>query len=67
MDDEDAEASDDGVDPEAEEDTYVLKMLYKGNLAEMNRRDERQRRTKAVTNPKHDFYRSTRCSTTAQD
>ena len=43
-------------DPEVEEDTRILKMLYKGNLAELSRRDEKRRRAKVV-GPKHDFYR----------
>ena len=52
--------------PENDEDTRVLKMLYHGNLAEADRREEQQRKANVV-NHKHDFYRQTRCSCTAQE
>ena len=51
---------------EQDVDTRVLRMLYKGNVAEVNRREEQQRKAKVV-NHKHDFYRQTRCSTTAHE
>ena len=47
-------------------DTRVLKMLYEGNMAEVNRREEQQRKS-WITNHKHDFYRQTRCTSTAQE
>jgi len=53
-------------DPEVEEATRVLKLLYKGNVAEVNRREEQERKAK-VYNRKHDFYRKTRCTNVAQE
>ena len=53
-------------EPLADEDTRVLKLLYKGNIEEMNRCVEQTRKAKAV-NSKHDFYRHTRCTSTAQE
>jgi len=51
---------------ESDIDTRVLKMLYKGNMAEVNRRVEQQRKAKVV-NHKHDYYRKTRVTCTAQE
>ena len=42
-------------DPEVEEATRVFKLLYKGNVAEVSRREEQERKAK-VYNRKHDFY-----------
>jgi len=47
-------------------DTRVLKMLYKGNMAEVSRREEQARKA-TVFNRKHNFYRHTRCTNTAQE
>jgi hypothetical protein len=47
-------------------DTRILKMLRSGNMAEVNRAEERTRKAK-VCNRKHDFYRNTRCTSTAQE
>ena len=41
-------------------------MLYQGNMAEANRREEQVRQSKAF-NRKHGFYRNTRCTSTAQE
>jgi len=62
------EESDDEArqDPETTAATHVLKMLYKGNLQEVNRREEQQRKGK-VFNQKHDCYRRTRCTGRAQE
>ena len=51
---------------ERKEDTRVLKMLYEGNIAEANRREEQQRKS-WIANHRHDFYRQTRCTSTAQE
>ena len=59
--DEDASAA---RDPD--NDTSILKMLYKGNLEERNR-SEAQLRKSSVANHKHSFYRKTRCTSTAQE
>ena len=53
-------------EPRANDDTHVLKMLYKGNLEEMNRSNEQTRKAKVV-NRRHDFYKNTRCTSTAQE
>ena len=47
-------------------DTHVLKLLYQGNLAELDRRAEQDRKS-VLLNKKHDFYRSTRCTCTGQE
>ena len=47
-------------------DTRILKMLRSGNMAEVNRAEEQSRKAK-VFNRKHDFYRNTRCTSTAQE
>ena len=63
----DTEASTDAEKASEEhEDIRVLKMLYKGNVAEVDRREEQQRKTCNV-NRRHDFYRKTRCSSTAHE
>ena len=51
---------------ERKADTRVLKMLYEGNIAEANRREEQQRKS-WIANYKHEFYRQTRCTSTAQE
>ena len=60
------DSSADDVDPEDSRETHVLKMLYEGNVAEINRRDEQARKAK-VYNHKHDTYRNTRCTNVAQE
>ena len=63
----DSEASSaDEVEAEASRETHVLKMLYKGNVAEVDRREEQTRKAK-VYNRKHDYYRNTRCTDVAQE
>ena len=52
-------SSEDDVDAEASRETHVLKMLYAGNVAETNRRDEQARKAK-IYNRKHDYITSTR-------
>ena len=48
------------------EETRVLKMLYKGNMEEVNRREEQARKAKVV-NHKHKYYKQTRCTSTTQE
>ena len=62
----DTEESSEEEPDEPEEDTRVLKMLYKGNMEEVNRRVEQQRRAKVISQ-KHSFYEQTRCTSTAQE
>ena len=62
----DTEESSEEEPDEPEEDTRVLKMLYKGNMEEVNRRVEQQRRAKVISQ-KHSFYKQTRCTSTAQE
>ena len=70
--DEDAEATHSDTEasseeePRADEETRVLKMLYKGNMEEVNRCEEQARKAK-VFNHRHDYYKHTRCTTTAQE
>lgn len=60
------ESSCEDGDAPSPEDTRVLTLLYKGNVAEMERREARQ--TKAKTfNAKHDYYRNTRCTSVAEE
>ena len=59
--DEDASAA---RDPD--NDTSILKMLYRGNLQERNRA-EAQLRKSSLCNHKHSFYRNTRCTSIAQE
>ena len=47
-------------------ETHVLKMLYKGNMEEMNKRVEQERKAK-VFNYKHTYYKQTRFTSTAQE
>ncbi len=42
-----------------------MKMLYTGNLAEVSRRAEQQRKAK-VFNRRHDFCKHTRCTSTKE-
>ena len=53
-------------DPRADDETRVLKMLYKGNMEEVNRCEEQTRKAK-VFNRRHDYYKHTRCTSTAQE
>ena len=50
----------------AEEDVHVLKMLYAGHLAEASRRDAQSRKA-GLFNRKHDCYKNTRVTDTAQE
>jgi len=47
-------------------DLHVLRMLYRGNMEEVRRREEQCRHAR-VFNRKHTFYRQTRCTDTAQE
>ena len=44
-------------------DLHVLRMLYRGNMEEVSRREEQCRHAR-VFNRKHTFYRHTRCTDT---
>ena len=57
-------AEDKMADPD--EDMHVLRMLYKGNMEETSRKEAQQRRSHCV-NHKHNVYRMTRCTSTAQE
>ena len=52
----------DGEEPAA----HVLKLLYKWNMEEANRSEEQARKAK-VFNRRHNFYKGTRCTSTAQE
>ena len=47
-------------------ETQVLRMLYKGNVEEVSRFEEQARKAK-VCNRRHGFYKNTRCTSTAQE
>ena len=49
-----------------DKETRVLKMLYRGNMAEVSRQEEQLNNAK-VFNQKHSFYRNTRCTSVAQE
>ena len=49
-----------------QEDTHVLRMLYKGNMEEVNRRTEQARKARVISQ-KHSFYKQTRCTSVAQE
>ena len=51
---------------ERDVDTRILKLLYEGNVAERDRREEQQRKS-LIFNKKHDYYRQTRCTNRAQE
>ena len=53
-------------EPRGEEDTHILKMLYKGNMEEANRGTEQAKKAK-VFNHRHDYYKNTRCTNAAQE
>ena len=53
-------------EPQADDETRVLKMLYKGNMEEVCRSEEQARKA-TVVNRRHDFYKQTRCTSTAQE
>ena len=50
----------------AKEDTHTLKMLYKGNMAEISRAGQQSKKAH-VFNRKHNSYRNTRCTSVAQE
>ena len=50
----------------ANADTHVLKMMYKGNMAESSRQ-EQQHKNARVFNRRHNCYRNTRCTSVAQE
>ena len=62
----DTEGSSEEDQEEPEEDTRVLKMLYKGNMEEVNKRVEQERRARVISH-KHAFYKQTRCTSAAQE
>ena len=53
-------------DKENDEDTRTLKLLYKGNMQDSSRQ-EKQNKKAMVYNKKHNCYRNTRCTSTAQE
>ena len=53
-------------DKENDRETQVLKMLYKGNMEEISRREQQEKGAK-VYNRKHNYYRNTRCTCMAQE
>ncbi len=63
---EEASSAEEGQDDAAVRDTRVLKMLYKGNMAEVSRQEEQSRKAR-VYSRRHDFYRHTRCTSVAQE
>lgn len=48
------------------EDMHVLKMLYKGDVSQINRRQEQHRRG-GLFSGRHTFYKNTRCTSVAQE
>ena len=61
-----SEASSEGGAASEREDTRVLKMLYAGSMAEVNKREEQCRKAKVVSR-RHNVYRNTRCTNLAQE
>ena len=59
-------SADEKEDALADADTHVLKMLYKGNMAEISR-EEQQSKKAQVFNRRHNCYRNTRCTSMAQE
>ena len=51
---------------EDEANMHVLKMLYKGDVSQVNRREEQKRRS-GIFNNRHNFYKHTSCTSTAQE
>ncbi len=52
--------------PKDDQGIRVLKMLYKGNMAEVSRREETERKSRVV-NSNHNFYTQTRVTSIAQE
>ena len=52
------------IDPDA--DDRIMKMLYKGNIEEANRKEAQTRKSHCVSH-KHNVYRHTRCTSAAQE
>jgi hypothetical protein len=63
---ESAKSSDQEQDAQLSADTRVYKMLYKGNVAEVNQAEAAARKCKVHVG-KHDFYKHTRCTSVAQE
>ena len=63
---EEEESTENEANPEAEADTRILKLLYKGNMEEANRSEVQARKAKCF-NHKHNYYRNTRCANVAQE
>ena len=55
------------AESQANDETRVLKMLYKGNMEELNKSDEQMRKGKISNRPNRDYYKQTRCTSTAQE
>ena len=55
------------AESQANDETRVLKMLYKGNMEELSKSEEQMRKGKIFNRPKHDYYKQTRCTSTAQE
>ena len=47
-------------------DTHVLRMLYKGNMEEISRAEQRSKKARAF-NKKHNCYRNICCTSVAQE
>jgi len=60
--DSDADAS----EKDNEEDMHVLKMLYRRDVSQVNRRQEHHRKGGIFSN-RHNFYKHTRCTSVAQE
>ena len=59
-------SADEKANAVADADTHVLKMLYKGNMAEISRKEQQSKKAH-VFNRKHNCYRNTRCTSVAQE
>ena len=59
-------STDEKANAVADADTHVLKMLYKGNMAEISRKEQQSKKAH-VFNRKHNCYRNTRCTSVAQE
>ena len=64
VDDTSEDSEEEETDDKMNSDTRVISMLYKGNMAEVCRQEQRGRKA-GIFNHKHDFYRHTRCTSVA--
>ena len=63
---EEASEEEDEAQAAVHQDLSVLRMLYKGNVEEVDRGAEQARKGRVVS-AKHTFYKNTRCTSTAQE